>query len=55
MPVLGKHYFCFLVMLMKLLKLVFLSEMYFHVPVSADLIRVLAHACAWENITSASL
>ena len=29
------------------------SEMYFHVPVCADLIRVLAHACAWENITIA--
>ena len=27
------------------------SEMYFHVPVCAELIRVLAHACAWENIT----
>ena len=25
------------------------NEMYFHVPVCADLIRVLAHACAWEN------
>ena len=36
-------------------KVVFVSEMYFHVPVCADLIRVLAHACAWENITSASL
>ena len=42
-------------MLTKLLKLVFVSEMYFHVPVCDDLIRVLAHACAWENITSASL
>ena len=29
------------------------SEMYFQVPVCADLIRVLAHACAWENITIA--
>ena len=31
------------------------SEMYFHahVPVCAELIRVLAHACAWENITIA--
>ena len=29
------------------------SEMYFHVPVYADLIRVLAHASAWENITIA--
>ena len=29
------------------------SEMYFHVPVCADLIRVLAHACAWKNITIA--
>ena len=27
----------------------FESELYFHVPVWADLIRVLAHACAWEN------
>ena len=27
--------------------------MYFHVPVCADLIRVLAHACVWENITIA--
>ena len=26
------------------------SEMYFHVPVCADLIRVLAHVCAWDNI-----
>ena len=42
-------------MLTKLLKLAFVSEMCFHVPVCADLIRVLAHACAWENITSASL
>ena len=32
----------------------FESELYFHVPVLADLIRVLAHACAWENITIAS-
>ena len=30
------------------------SEMYFHVPVCADLIRVLAHACAWENNTIVS-
>ena len=30
------------------------SEMYFHVPVYADLIRVLAHACAWENIAIAT-
>ena len=29
------------------------SEMYFPVPVCADLIRVLAHACAWENNTIA--
>ena len=29
----------------------FESELYFHVPVWADLIRELAHACAWENIT----
>ena len=29
------------------------SERYFHVPVCADLIRVLAHACAYENITIA--
>ena len=29
------------------------SAMYFHVPVCADLIRVLAHACAWESITIA--
>ena len=41
-------------MLNKLLKLVFVSEMYFHVPVVANLIRVLAHAGAWENITCAS-
>ena len=33
----------------------FESELYFHVPVWADLIRELAHACAWENITTASL
>ena len=26
------------------------SEMYFHVPLCADQIRVLAHACAWKNI-----
>ena len=25
--------------------------MYFQAPVCADLIRLLAHACAWENIT----
>ena len=31
------------------------SKMYFLVPVWADLIRVLAHACAWENRTLASL
>ena len=31
------------------------STMYFLVPVWADLIRVLAHACAWENRTLASL
>ena len=37
-------------MLTKLLKLVFLSEMYFHVPVSADLIRVLAHAFAGKTL-----
>ena len=29
------------------------SEMHFHVPVRADLIRVLAYACASENITIA--
>ena len=29
------------------------SEMYFHVPVCADLISVLAYTCAWENITFA--
>ena len=29
--------------------------MYFQVPTSADPIRVLAHACAGENITSAAL
>ena len=29
------------------------SEMYFHAPVSADLIRVLAHASAWKNINIA--
>ena len=39
----------------KLLKLIFECEIYFHVPMCDDLIRVLAHACAWENITSASL
>ena len=27
------------------------SEMHFQVPAYADLIRVLGHACAWENIT----
>ena len=32
----------------------FENELYFQVPVLADLIRVLAHACAWENITNAS-
>ena len=42
-------------MLTKLLKFVYVSEMYFHVLVCDDLIRVLAHARAWENITSASL
>ena len=43
-------------MLTKYLKLIliFVSEMYFPVPVCADLIRVLAHAGAWENITCAS-
>ena len=29
--------------------------MYFQVPACPDLIRVLAHACAWENITRAAL
>ena len=42
-------------MMTKLLQMVFVNEMYFQVPVCDDLIRVLAHACAWENITSASL
>ena len=30
------------------------SDMYYHVPMCADLIRVLAHACAWENNTIVS-
>ena len=50
---LGKHYNCFLVP--KICMLGFESELYFHVPVWADKIRLLAHACAWENITIASL
>ena len=29
--------------------------MYFQVPACADLIRVLADVCAWENITRAAL
>ena len=29
--------------------------MYFQVTACADLISVLAHTCAWENITSAAL
>ena len=29
--------------------------MYFQVPACADPIRVLAHVCAWENITRAAL
>ena len=33
----------------------FESELYFHVPVWADLIRVLAHARAYEIITIAFL
>ena len=28
--------------------------MYFQVPASANMIRVLAHARAWENITGAA-
>ena len=31
------------------------SEMYFQVPACAILIRVLAHACAWENIIGAAV
>ena len=31
------------------------NEMYFHVPACAILIRLLAHACAWENITNAAM
>ena len=54
MPVLGKHYNCFLVILPKICMHGSESELYFQVPVWADLIRVLAHACAWENITIAS-
>ena len=45
MPVLGNPYDSMY------FKNVFGSKMYFLVPVWADLIRVLAHACAWENRT----
>ena len=38
----------------KLLKKVIEGEMYVHVDVCADLTRVLAYACAWENILFAS-
>ena len=31
------------------------SEVYFQVPACADLIRVLADACAWEYITCGAL
>ena len=51
---LGKHYNCFLVILPDFAKQIIGSEMYFHVPVCDDLIRVLAHACAWENNKIAS-
>ena len=54
MPVLGKHYNCFLVILPNFTNQIIGSEMYFHVPVCADLIRVLAHACTWEHITIVS-
>ena len=37
-------------MLTKLLKFVYVSEMYFHVPVCDDLIRVLAHAFAGKTL-----
>ena len=49
MPVLGKHYNCFLVILPNFTNQIIGSEMYFHVPVCVDLIRVLAHACVWET------
>ena len=45
MPVLGNPYDSMYFMN------VFGNKMYFLVPVWADLIRVLAHACAWENRT----
>ena len=54
MPVLGKT-LQRLVILPKIFMHGFESELYFPVPVWADLIRVLTHACAWENITIASL
>ena len=43
---LGKNYNCFFVILPKICMHGFESELYFHVPVWADLIKVLAHACA---------
>ena len=54
MPVLGKTLQLLPSDSANIPKLIIESEMYFHVPVCADLIRVLAHACAWENITIAS-
>ena len=55
MPVLGKTLQLHPLDSVKICMHGFKSELYFHVPVWADLIRVLAHACAWENITIASL
>ena len=52
MPVLGKTD-CSVTILDNVPKKDTDSEMYLHVPVCADPIRVLAHACAWENITIA--
>ena len=42
---LKKHYNCFLVILPNFPKQIFESEMYFHVPVCADLIRVFNSIC----------
>ena len=54
MPVLEKTIQLLLVILPKICMHGLESELYFHVPVWANVIRVLAHACAWENIAMAS-
>ena len=54
MPVLGKTEHKHLYDSMYFMN-AFSSKLYFLLPVRADLIRELAHACEWENRTLASL